>query len=74
MFRFVLLLLLVFVQITRNCFLLFVCFWLRWVLVAAGGLSLVSEQGLLIAVASLAAEQGALGGLVSYIAGGFFTA
>ena len=62
LFCLVLFLLLVFVPITRNCFLLFVYFWLHWVLVAAGRLSLVSEQGLLIVVVSLVAEQGALGG------------
>ena len=27
-------------------FILFICFWLRWVLVAACGLSLVAERGL----------------------------
>ena len=44
----------------------FINFWLHWVFVAAGGLSLVAEkgllftvvQGLLIAVASLAEEHG----------------
>ena len=32
--------------------------WLRWVFVAAHGLSLVAVRGLLIAVASLVAEHG----------------
>ena len=33
-------------------------FWLRWIFVAARGLSLVAVRGLLIAVASLVAEHG----------------
>ena len=37
-------------------FILFIYFWLRWVFVAARGLSLVAVSSLLIAVASLAAE------------------
>ena len=50
----------------KNKFILFIYFWLRWVFVAARGLSLVAERGLLfiavrgllIAVASLFAEHG----------------
>ena len=50
-----------------NVFLLFIYFWLRWVFVAAHGLSPVAGSGgccsfamhrLLIAVASLVAEHG----------------
>ena len=50
-----------------NLFTLFIYFWLHWVFIAAHGLSLVvasgvilfvSMHGLLIAVASLAVEQG----------------
>ena len=37
---------------------LFIYFWLHWVFVAAGGLSLVAASGLLIVVASLAAQHG----------------
>ena len=37
---------------------LFIYFWLRWVFVAAHGLSLVAVSGLLIAVASLVVEHG----------------
>ena len=36
----------------------FIYFWLRWVLVAVRGLSLVTVCGLLIAVASLVVEHG----------------
>ena len=36
----------------------FIYFWLHWVFVAAHGLSLVVEMGLLIAVAPLVAELG----------------
>ena len=41
-----------------NLFILFIFFWLRWVFVAARGLSLVEVRGLLIAAASLLAEHG----------------
>ena len=50
-----------------NLFILFIYFWLHWVFVAVHGLSLVAvggelvfvvAHGLLIAVASLVAEQG----------------
>ena len=34
----------------------FIYFWLRWVVIAARGLSLVAASGLLIAVASLVVE------------------
>ena len=37
-------------------FIYFLNFWLRWVFVAARGLSLVVAHGLLIAVASLVVE------------------
>ena len=39
-------------------FFFFFSFFLCWVFVAAGGLSLVAVHGLLIAVASLVAEHG----------------
>ena len=39
-------------------FFFLIYFWLRWVFVAVRGLSLVAARGLLIAVASLAAEHG----------------
>ena len=41
-----------------NLFILFIYFWLSWVFVAAWGLLFVVGRGLLIAVASLVAEQG----------------
>ena len=37
---------------------LFIYFWLHWVFIAAHRLSLVAAHGLLIAVASLVAEDG----------------
>ena len=37
---------------------LFIYFWLRWVFVAAHGLSLVAVRRLLVAVVSLVAEHG----------------
>ena len=39
-----------------NFIYLFIDFWLRWVFIAACGLSLVAVSGLLIVVASLVAE------------------
>ena len=53
-------------HIFLNKFILFIYFWLRWVFVAARGLSSCGKQGLLfvavrrllVAVASLVAEHG----------------
>ena len=38
-------------------YLLFIYFWLRWVFVAARGLSIVAVHGLLIVVTSLVVQQ-----------------